>query len=91
MSDDSLFCACLSSGVSHVDPFELYAWALYDRRIAESFLAKRGMTLGDDGAAEELSGFYPYHRGVGRGFGDSPYIKASPFKVLVLQRRGLDV
>lgn len=85
------FCARLKGGVKNIDFGEYYVWVLYDRKTAEAYLAAQGMTLDDEFAAGDLSGLYPYYRGVGRGFGDEPYMKISPYKVLVLQRRGLDV
>lgn len=84
-------CAYLKGGVKPTDFSEYCVWVLYDRSTAESYLAAQGMSLNDEGAAEALSGLYPYHRGVGRGFGDEPFMKVSPYKVLVLQWRGLDV
>lgn len=68
-----------------------YAWALYDRKTAEASLAKQGLSLDDRDAAESLSGFRYYYRGPGQACWDEPYLLVSPFKVLVKQRRALDI
>lgn len=73
-----------------MDSLVSYAWALYDRETAKAFLAKQGLSLDDRDAAESLSGFYYCYR-TGRVCWDEPYIIVSPFKVLVKQRRCLDV
>lgn len=89
-TDDSSCCACLRSGVRHADSVS-YAWVLYDRRTAEAYLASQGANLDSEFAAECLSGFRYYYRGPGRVCWDEPYMLVSPFKVLVKQRRCLNV
>lgn len=84
-------CEPIRCGVKHLDFSVSYGWALYDRKTAESFLATQGMTLDDRDAAESLSGFHYCYRGAGRVCWDEPYMLFSPFKVLVKQRRCLDV
>jgi hypothetical protein len=79
----------LKSGlVSTDDEGSTVIFAVYDREAAE---AEVGFPATDPDFATNLTGLYYSYSGPGRSFCNDPIAKVYGKKVLITQRRGLDI
>ncbi len=79
---------CLKQGYFGLDDGTVgYAWAVFDLSVAE---AEAGDPADRD-FAQRLTGWSYSYSGAGRFFADEPTARVYGKKVLVKQRRGLDI
>lgn len=73
----------------------LVAYTIFDRKELEDDLGEEQMIVGEELTLEDLavghSGYVPFFSGAGRAYGGTPGVKVFKHKVLVYQRRGLDI
>jgi hypothetical protein len=80
---------CLRQGVATVGDVS-YAWAVFDTKAAEAEVGWVADT-GNTEFAERLTGWRYSYRGPGRAFSDEPCVRVYGRKLIVTQRRGVDV
>lgn len=77
-------------GIYEIEPGEaMYAWVLFDKKDILDIVEEYGEDMND--LAFALTGWSCYSYGPGRAFGNEPYAKIGRNRVLVKQRRGLDI
>jgi hypothetical protein len=80
----------LKAGICRDSEETSRVWAVYDKAAAEAvvgWVADSGNTE----FAERLTGWVPAWRGAGRTFSDEADMRVYGKKILVVQRRGLDI
>ena len=80
----------LKAGICRDSEETSRVWAVYDKAAAEAVVGWAADS-GNTEFAIRLTGWGPTWRGAGRVFTDEPDLRVYGKKILVVQRRGLDI